>query len=129
MRSDVQEVFKLTPHDKQVMMFSATLDKEVRPICKKFMTDVSTSTRKMEGEKASFFSPAGFLAGGGDFGGWFFIQWGPAPIDHRRGTSSSEGGGRDVKMGTLLPPPPRRRRRRRRGGMKKGDVNVSKEMR
>jgi hypothetical protein len=41
MRSDVQEVFKLTPHDKQVMMFSATLDKEVRPICKKFMTDVS----------------------------------------------------------------------------------------
>eukprot|EP00270_Netrium_digitus_P004522 TRINITY_DN1568_c0_g1_i2.p1 TRINITY_DN1568_c0_g1~~TRINITY_DN1568_c0_g1_i2.p1 ORF type:complete len:429 (+),score=52.26 TRINITY_DN1568_c0_g1_i2:44-1330(+) len=39
MRRDVQEIFKLTPHDKQVMMFSATLSKEIRPICKKFMTD------------------------------------------------------------------------------------------
>lgn len=52
MRSDVQEVFKLTPHDKQVMMFSATLDKEVRPICKKFMTDVSSDSKG----KASFFT-------------------------------------------------------------------------
>ena len=57
MRSDVQEVFKLTPHDKQVMMFSATLDKEVRPICKKFMTDVSTSAGRRSGRKLiSFFS-------------------------------------------------------------------------
>lgn len=40
MRSDVQAVFKLTPHEKQVMMFSATLSNEIRPICKKFMTDV-----------------------------------------------------------------------------------------
>ena len=39
MRRDVQNIFKLTPHDKQVMMFSATLDKEVRPICKKFCQD------------------------------------------------------------------------------------------
>nr|BAF57641.1 WM6 protein [Dugesia japonica] len=39
MRGDVQEVFKLTPHQKQVMMFSATLSKEIRPICKKFMQD------------------------------------------------------------------------------------------
>ena len=31
----------MTPHDKQVMMFSATLSKEIRPICKKFMSDVS----------------------------------------------------------------------------------------
>ncbi|KAI8814148.1 P-loop containing nucleoside triphosphate hydrolase protein [Cladochytrium replicatum] len=37
MRRDVQEIFKSTPHHKQVMMFSATLSKEVRPICKKFM--------------------------------------------------------------------------------------------
>jgi superfamily II DNA/RNA helicase len=37
MRHDVQEIFKLTPHQKQVMMFSATLSKEVRPVCKKFM--------------------------------------------------------------------------------------------
>lgn len=36
MRRDVQEIFKNTPHDKQVMMFSATLDKEVRPVCRKF---------------------------------------------------------------------------------------------
>jgi len=39
MRKDVQEIFRLTPHQKQVMMFSATMSKEVRPICKKFMQD------------------------------------------------------------------------------------------
>lgn len=39
MRADVQEIFKMTPHDKQVMMFSATLSKEIRPVCKKFMQD------------------------------------------------------------------------------------------
>eukprot|EP00271_Cylindrocystis_brebissonii_P016565 TRINITY_DN403_c0_g1_i3.p1 TRINITY_DN403_c0_g1~~TRINITY_DN403_c0_g1_i3.p1 ORF type:complete len:427 (+),score=99.31 TRINITY_DN403_c0_g1_i3:112-1392(+) len=39
MRRDVQEIFKLTPHQKQVMMFSATLSSEIRPVCKKFMTD------------------------------------------------------------------------------------------
>ena len=37
MRKDVQEIFKATPYEKQVMMFSATLSKEIRPICKKFM--------------------------------------------------------------------------------------------
>ena len=37
MRSDVQAIFKQTPHQKQVMMYSATLSKEVRPICRKFM--------------------------------------------------------------------------------------------
>eukprot|EP00511_Aplanochytrium_stocchinoi_P003385 CAMPEP_0204824716 /NCGR_PEP_ID=MMETSP1346-20131115/2712_1 /ASSEMBLY_ACC=CAM_ASM_000771 /TAXON_ID=215587 /ORGANISM="Aplanochytrium stocchinoi, Strain GSBS06" /LENGTH=420 /DNA_ID=CAMNT_0051952021 /DNA_START=90 /DNA_END=1352 /DNA_ORIENTATION=- len=36
MRRDVQQIFMATPHDKQVMMFSATLSKEIRPICKKF---------------------------------------------------------------------------------------------
>ena len=40
MRRDVQEVFRMTPHEKQVMMFSATLAKEIRPVCKKFMQDV-----------------------------------------------------------------------------------------
>ncbi|KAK9699957.1 hypothetical protein RND81_08G206700 [Saponaria officinalis] len=40
MRRDVQEIFKMTPHDKQVMMFSATLSKAIRPVCKKFMQDV-----------------------------------------------------------------------------------------
>ena len=39
----MQEIFKATPHDKQVMMFSATLSAEVRPVCKKFMTDVCPS--------------------------------------------------------------------------------------
>jgi len=37
MRGDVQKIFKMTPHEKQVMMFSATLSPEIRPICKKFM--------------------------------------------------------------------------------------------
>jgi superfamily II DNA/RNA helicase len=36
MRRDVQNVFKMTPHEKQVMMFSATLSKEIRPVCRKF---------------------------------------------------------------------------------------------
>merc|ERR1712117_176582 len=39
MRRDVQDIFRSTPHEKQVMMFSATLSKEVRPVCKKFMQD------------------------------------------------------------------------------------------
>ncbi|RMD42523.1 hypothetical protein DV735_g2577, partial [Chaetothyriales sp. CBS 134920] len=37
MRRDVQEIFRQTPTEKQVMMFSATLSQTVRPICKKFM--------------------------------------------------------------------------------------------
>lgn len=37
MRRDVQEIFRATPTQKQVMMFSATLSQETRPICKKFM--------------------------------------------------------------------------------------------
>lgn len=41
MRRDVQEIFRLTPHEKQCMMFSATLSKEIRPVCRKFMQDVS----------------------------------------------------------------------------------------
>jgi len=45
MRSDVQEIFKKTPHDKQVMMFSATLPAEIRPVCRKFMRSVSPSTQ------------------------------------------------------------------------------------
>merc|ERR1712121_531147 len=39
MRRDVQEIFRATPHEKQVMMFTATLSKEIRPVCKKFMQD------------------------------------------------------------------------------------------
>lgn len=40
MRRDVQEIFRVTPHHKQVMMFSATLAKEIRVTCKKFMANV-----------------------------------------------------------------------------------------
>lgn len=40
MRRDVQEIFMKTPHDKQVMMFSATLAEDIRPVCRKFMQDV-----------------------------------------------------------------------------------------
>merc|ERR1712178_548595 len=39
MRKQVQDIFKCTPREKQVMMFSATLSKEIRSVCKKFMTD------------------------------------------------------------------------------------------
>jgi len=37
MRADVQTIFKATPHQKQVMMFSATMSAEVKNICRKFM--------------------------------------------------------------------------------------------
>jgi ATP-dependent RNA helicase UAP56/SUB2 len=37
MRADVQAIFKATPYKKQVMMFSATLPKEIREVCRKFM--------------------------------------------------------------------------------------------
>jgi len=39
MRRDVQDIFRQTPHEKQVMMFSATLSKDIRPVCRKFMQD------------------------------------------------------------------------------------------
>jgi ATP-dependent RNA helicase UAP56/SUB2 len=41
MRKEVQEIFKVTPHEKQVMMFSATLKQEVRVIARKFCQTVS----------------------------------------------------------------------------------------
>jgi len=37
MRKDIQDIFKFTPKEKQVMMFSATMGKEIRPVAKKFM--------------------------------------------------------------------------------------------
>jgi len=40
MRADVQSIFKSTPHKKQVMMFSATLPKDIREVCRKFMNKV-----------------------------------------------------------------------------------------
>ena len=41
MRRDVQEIFRATPHEKQVMMFSATLSKDIRPVCKKVIVSLS----------------------------------------------------------------------------------------
>lgn len=37
MRKDVQEIFTRTPKKKQVMMFSATLSREMREVCRRFM--------------------------------------------------------------------------------------------
>jgi len=37
MRQTVQKIFIKTPQEKQVMMFSATMSKELKPICLKFM--------------------------------------------------------------------------------------------
>jgi ATP-dependent RNA helicase UAP56/SUB2 len=37
MRQDIQEIFRACRPQKQVMMFTATLSKEIKPICKKFM--------------------------------------------------------------------------------------------
>ncbi len=47
MRQDVQEIFKGTPHEKQVMMFSATLSDQMRPVCRRFMDNVSLSAGGM----------------------------------------------------------------------------------
>lgn len=37
MRKDIQSIFLATPQKKQVMMYSATMDKEMRQVCLKFM--------------------------------------------------------------------------------------------
>jgi ATP-dependent RNA helicase UAP56/SUB2 len=36
-RKDVQSIFIKTPCNKQTMMFSATISKDVRDICRKFL--------------------------------------------------------------------------------------------
>ena len=43
MRADVQKIFQATPHQKQVMLYSATLSKPIRVVCKKFCQDVSAA--------------------------------------------------------------------------------------
>lgn len=37
MRSDIQKIFKETPHNKQVMMYTATLSGDIKLTCRKFM--------------------------------------------------------------------------------------------
>ena len=39
MRKDIQQIFMATPPEKQVMMYSATLHSDVRPVCRKFCQD------------------------------------------------------------------------------------------
>lgn len=39
MRKQVQKIFMATPHEKQVMMFSATLSEAAKKTCRKFMQD------------------------------------------------------------------------------------------
>jgi ATP-dependent RNA helicase UAP56/SUB2 len=37
LRADVQDIFLKTPHQKQVMMFTATLSEGLKVDCKKFL--------------------------------------------------------------------------------------------
>ncbi len=37
MRRDIQEIFKMTPPNKQVQMFTATLSNDIKETCRKFM--------------------------------------------------------------------------------------------
>ena len=37
MRGDIQKIFTATPHNKQVMMFTATLSTDIKDICRKFL--------------------------------------------------------------------------------------------
>ena len=53
MRKDVQTVFLATPVEKQVMMYSATLDDNVRPICRKFCQDPMRSSSTTTPAKAA----------------------------------------------------------------------------
>lgn len=51
MRSDIQAIFKTTPHKKQVMMFSATMPNEVREIGRKFMNKVRYHLIQLKNQK------------------------------------------------------------------------------
>lgn len=51
MRGDVQSIFKTTPHKKQVLHFSATMPKDIREICRKFMNKVSIASNKMTNQQ------------------------------------------------------------------------------
>jgi len=62
MRRDVQEIFRATPHHKQVMMFSATLAKDIRVTCKKFMANVCGSLATRILSFNSRYSPLKFLS-------------------------------------------------------------------
>lgn len=67
MRRDVQEIVKMTPQEKQVMMFSATLPRDLRVVCKKFMQDVRFSGASSNTHK----TPVHYTL-------WWDVKWIPA---------------------------------------------------
>lgn len=46
MRREVHMIFKMTLCDKQAMMFSVTISKEIHPVCKSFMQEPKGIYRK-----------------------------------------------------------------------------------
>lgn len=39
MRADIQDIFTKTPHEKQVMLFSATMPEDMKASCKTFLNN------------------------------------------------------------------------------------------
>lgn len=89
MRRDVQEIFRMTPHEKQVMMFSATLSKEIRPVCRKFMQDVNTLLPSLPPLPARCLSPFRAL----------FLQT-PLSFKHQEGGLCPSGSNDSLKKHT-----------------------------
>jgi ATP-dependent RNA helicase UAP56/SUB2 len=50
MRGDIQKIFKETPHNKQVMMFTATLSAEIKATCRLFMRNPTEVLIENEGK-------------------------------------------------------------------------------
>lgn len=50
MRGDIQKIFKETPHNKQVMMFTATLSGEIKNTCRLFMRNPTEVLIESEGK-------------------------------------------------------------------------------
>jgi hypothetical protein len=55
MRHDVQEIFRVITTYKQVLMFSATLSKDIRVTCKKFMNNVNSLSSNSAGAVVACF--------------------------------------------------------------------------
>lgn len=50
MRADIQKIFTKTPQNKQVMMFTATLSKEIKDVCRMFMRNPTEVLIENEGK-------------------------------------------------------------------------------
>ena len=71
MRQDVQNVYIQTPWEKQVMMFSATMNKEIKTVSRKFMRKHRTKDEYLNLFESIKIDDKGFRDGGGDGrGGW-----------------------------------------------------------